>query len=516
MAPSPRGPRPGDWVGGIGVGLVLVPQALAYAVLAGMPPERGLVVAVTATIAAAPLVSSPWLQTGPVAITALLTLGALEGLAPVGSAEYVRLGVLLALLVGAIRLAVGLLGEGGLAHLLSRPVLAGFTPAAALVIAASQVPAALGVDAEGSTVIRAVRALAAVGDWSLPALLLASATVAAVLAGRLLPPLVPTVVLVVAGGLLVGRSGAFDVALVGPIPGIALVPSLDVPWSATVGLAGAAAVIAIVGFGETAAIARTYAAETRTRWDPDREFVAQGVANLASGAFGGFPAGGSFSRTALARIGGAETRWAGAVTGLTVLLFLPFVGLLEQLPVAVLAGIIIASVSTLLRPRELLALRPLSRPQFTIAVVTGVATIASAPRIQWALVIGIALSIGWHLRRETLIHVDRWTDGTRLHLRPSGVLYFGSAPVVEEAFIALLAEHPDATSLVVHCDRLGRVDVTGALVLRDLLRDAQAAGLEAEVRALVPAGEKILTRVMAERVAEPRRARTRPGRPEAR
>ncbi len=508
-----RGPRPGDWIAGLSVGLVLVPQSLAYAVLAGVPPERGLLVAVVATIAAAPFASSPWLQTGPVAITALLTLGALEGLAPVGSDEYVKLAILLALLVGAIRLAIGLVGEGGIAHLLSRPVLAGFTPAAALVIAASQVPTVLGVDVEGSTLVRAARALGSVSDADPLALGLAVGTAVAIVLARRLPPRLPVVVLVVVAGILVRRIAGADLDVVGTIPPISFLPETSLPWGAVPGLLGTAIVIAVVGFGEAAAIARTYAAETRTRWDANREFISQGVANLASAAVGGFPAGGSFSRSALGRVAGAETTWAGAITGLTVLLFLPFVQLLADLPKAVLAGIIIGSVLRLVRPTELLALRALSRPQFMIAGVTAVVTLVAAPRIQWALIIGIALSIGWHLRRETLIHVDEWVEEHTLHLRPSGVLYFGSAPLLDDNFLSLLAEHPDASDLVVHCDRLGRVDVTGALVLRDLIEEAERAGLRAELRSLVPAGEKIVTRVMAHHVAEPRIAGVRPGSP---
>ncbi len=491
---------------GVTVGLVLIPQAFAYATLAGMPPERGLLVAVAATIFAAPFASSPFLMTGPVAITALLTLGALEGLAVPGSPEWVRLGMLLALMVGVIRLAIGVAGEGGLAYLLSRPVLAGFVPAAAVVIAASQLPTALGVPPEGSVLPSALRALSQPSSWDLAGLVLAGATVAVMLLSKRLPPRLPVVALIVVAGVIVGRTGFGDVAVVGAVPAVSLVPDLAMPWSSTLGLLGVAAVIAVVGFGEAAAIARTYAAETRTPWDPDREFVSQGVANIASAVFGGFPAGGSFSRSAVARLSGARTTWTGAISGLTVLVFLPFLGVLSDLPKAVLAGIIIASVLKLMRPKAARELRRLSGPQFRIALVTAFATVASAPRIQWALIIGIVLAIGWHLRRETLIDVPSWIEGATLHLRPSGVLYFGSAPLVGDAFLRALPEHPDARRLVIHCDRLGRVDVTGALALREVLEEAERAGLEAEIRSLVPAGAKILGRVLGPRIGEPRLA----------
>ena len=147
----PSLPRPTgrDALAGLSVALVLVPQSLAYAVLAGMPPAAGLAVGAVATLAAAPFVSSPYLQTGPVAITALLTFGGLAGIADPATPTYVGLAALLALLVGIVRLVIGATRAGALAYLMSQPVLAGFTPAAALVIAISQLPDMLGVEADG-------------------------------------------------------------------------------------------------------------------------------------------------------------------------------------------------------------------------------------------------------------------------------------------------------------------------------------------------------------------------------
>src|SRR5690606_23642687 len=130
------------------------------------------------------------------------------------------------------------------------------------------------------------------------------------------------------------------------------------------------AVIAIVGFSEAASIARVYAARERQPWDPDREFISQGVANIAAGLGGAFPVGGSFSRSGLAHMLGARTRWSGAVTGLTVLLFLPFASMLSALPFAVLAGMVIAAVVGLLRPEPLLSILAVSRPQFGVALAT--------------------------------------------------------------------------------------------------------------------------------------------------
>lgn len=493
-------PRPDvrDGLAGVSVALVLVPQSLAYAVLAGMPPATGLAVGAVATIAAAPFVSSPYLQTGPVAITALLTFGGLADLAETGSAQYVGLAALLALLVGAMRLLIGVARAGALAYLMSQPVLAGFTPAAALVIAISQLPDMLGVEAAGRGPVRTLPAVVDVTRWDPTTIAMAGLTIAVVLGGRRLHRLFPSVLAAVGIGLVTATAIDFDGQVVGAIPGSLPVPVLALPWGELPTLAVPAIVIALVGFAEPAAIARTYAQQTRSRWDADREFVSQGVANVASGLFGGFPAGGSFSRSAVAKDAGARTGWTGIATGVAVLVAIPFVGVFEPLPSTVLAAVIFASVLSLLRPREMLRLRRWSRQQFAIAVTTFVLTLALAPQIQYAIVVGVVLSVGAHLRRELMVTATSWLDGTTLHARPIGVLYFGSAHRLEDQVTDLLSDHPDVDELVVHMDRLGRVDVTGALALRDLVEHLAEAGVSTRVVDLTPTSQKIIGRVLSE------------------
>lgn len=495
----PRVPRPTgrDALAGLSVALILVPQSLAYAVLAGMPPVVGLAVGAVATIAAAPFVSSPFLQTGPVAITALLTFGGLAGLAAPTSDEWVAMAALLALLVGVVRLLIGVLRAGSLAYLMSQPVLAGFTPAAALVIAIGQLPQMLGVDADGRGPASAIPAILDVGGWKASTIALAAMTVVIMLGARRVHALFPAVLVAVVAGLVVGGAIGFDGALVGEIPGG--FPQLDLvlPWSRLPDLVVPALVIALVGFAEPAAIARTYAQETRSRWDADREFISQGVANLASGVFGGFPAGGSFSRSAVAREAGARTGWSGAVTGLLVLAALPFVGVFESLPAAVLAAVIFASVLGLVQMGQLLRLRRWSRQQFVIAAMTFVLTLALAPQIQVAIVVGVVLSIVAHLRRELMLTAPHWVEGDSLHLRPLGVLYFGSAHLLEDQVTDLLSDHPDVDRLVVHMDRLGRVDVTGALALRSLIEDLREVDVTTVVTDLTATSHTIVDRVLS-------------------
>jgi sulfate permease, SulP family len=226
---------------------------------------------------------------------------------------------------------------------------------------------------------------------------------------------------------------------------------------------------------------RTYAALDRTAWDANREFVGQGVANVAAAISGGFPVGGSFSRSALNRLAGARTRWSGAVTGLAVLAFLPLAGSLSSLPKAVLGAIVIGAIVSLVRPLPLLRLARLSRPQFLVAAATFALTLALSPHVEQAVLIGIVLAVAVHLWRELQLEVPNWTEGETLHLRPTGVLWFGTAARLEDTFLTLIGRHGDAKRLLVHLDGLGRIDMTGALALRGLLQEARVAGLIVDV-----------------------------------
>jgi SulP family sulfate permease len=381
---------------GLSVAMVGIPQSLAYAELAGMPPVVGLYAGALPPLVAAIFASSPYLQTGPVAITALLTFGALSVQATPGSPEYVGLGLALALIVGLIRAVLGLVRAGWLAYLMSQPMLLGFTPAAALLIAASQFPKALGAASptSGNPVVEAVIAVSRPTEWNLAAVLMTLTAAVVILGGRRWHALFPGVLVAVILGIVVSALGWYPADVVGSIPS-GFVPFTldDVPWDRVPALLLPGAVIALVGFSEAASISRRFASAERTRWSADREFVSQGAANLAAAAFGGMPCGGSFSRSAVNRLSEAKTRWSGAFTGLAVLAFLPFAGALEPLPLAVLGAIVIVAVAGLLRLRPLIRLWSLSLPQAIIAWATFLATILLSPRLDIAVLIGVALSV---------------------------------------------------------------------------------------------------------------------------
>jgi len=496
-------PRRGDFVAGIIVALVLIPQSLAYAEIAGTPPVNGLYTAVAATIAGGLIGSSPYLQTGSTALTCLLTFGALAPLTQTGTTLFAAHAALLALVVGVVRVLIGLLRWGVVAFLMSQPVVAAFTVAAAILILASQIPALVDVDpSSANPFLAAGQALARPGHWDVVGIGLGLGTIAIVLVGRRFGPRFPGALLSTLLGLGLSALGLIAVSAVGEIPSGLPPVSVGLPWGTLSSLVLPGIVIALVGFAEPASIARRYAAQDRMSWNPNKEFIGQGLANLASGMFSGYPAGGSFSRSALNRSSGASTRWSGVITGLVVLAVMPVASVLSGLPKAVLAGLVIAAVLSLIEVRPFLEAWRFSRPQFVVAIVTLVATLASAPRVERGIILGVVLSLAVHLWRELRIDTDTWVDGATLHVRPHGVLYFGSAPALESYVMQLIASSPDLRGVVVHLERLGRLDLTGALVLRSLLDDLRAGGTQVHVEGTPPQAERLVSTVLGSHRAE--------------
>jgi sulfate permease, SulP family len=431
-------------------------------------------------------------------VTALLTYSALSPLAPIGSAKYVELGLLLALMVGVIRIAVGLARAGVVAYLMSQPLLLGFVPAAAMIIVASQLPVALGVSTHGrNELYRGWWALARPGVWHAETVLMALVAMAILFAGRRVHPLFPGVIVVVVGATVYSKATDYRGVTLGAVHGGFPPLTRSLPWGGVSSLLVPALVIAFLGFAEAASIARTYAALERKRWDASREFVAQGVANVAAGVFGGFPVGASFSRSALNRLAGAKTNASGFVTGLGVLAFLPFAGVLRPLPQCVLAATIIAVVVPLIRLNRIVDVIRASPIQSAVTLTAFVLTLVLAPRVEWAIVAAVLLSVAIHLWRELRLDVTASNAHGRLELSPQGVLWFGTAHALEDRFIDLLAAHPDAKHIALRLDGLGRIDLTGALALRSLIEDAGAAGLDVSIHGSPAHASRILRRVLA-------------------
>lgn len=489
-----------DVFAGLTVALVLVPQSIAYASLAGMPPVYGIYAAALPPIAAAIFASSPYLQTGPVAMTSVLTFGALSVLAVPFSDDYVALAALLALIVGVVRILIGVTRAGFISYLMSEPVLTGFTSAAAILIALAQLPALVGVQSPGHGVIgSAVETLLLPLAWSWVDLALGLAALMCIFGGRRFHPSFPGALVAVVAGIVFSKTSGYAGAVVGPIPTEWPVLSFDLPWAMTRDLLIPGMVIALVGFAEPAAIARAIATQTRTHWNADREFVSQGVANVTAALSAAFPVGGSFSRTMINRAAGGRTRWSGMVTGAFVLVFIPFASTLEALPRCVIAAIVIAAVVNLMRARVLLNLIQVSRAQAVVGWTTFVLTLVLAPRIDQAMLVGIAMGIAVHLWRERRVQVNAvFDDETReLRLEPVGVIFFGSTAALNDALLVALAAESDAQTLVIDLRKVGRIDYTGASAIIRFTRDAEVAGLEVYIiPGQRPQGRKLLERLL--------------------
>ncbi len=426
-------PRPaaGDLIAGLSVALLLIPQSLAYAQLAEMPLITGLFASAIPLIVRAPFASSPYLQTGPVALTSLLTLAALQSAGfQSDNPEYAKLGALLALFVGVFRFLLGVLRMGWVVYLISGPVMQGFTSAAAIIIICSQIPKVLGtttVVPDSSILGQAAWSLTRIDQWQATALVMAVLTVVLMIGGRKLHRLFPGVAVAVVAGIGFSMRSKNPGAVAGEPIGIPEgLPSisLDLPWDQAGALVVGGAVIALIGFAEPASIARVFASEDGSRWDSSRELISTGVANVASAFSGSFPVGGSFSRSSVNRVAGAKTLWSGGITGVAVLAFLPFASILNPLPLAVLGAIIIGAVYTLIKPRTLIRQLRRSWIDALLTWSTFIATLVLAPNIQWAILLGVVLTGVVHLIRPLKLELS---DAPLPRPAPDGAL--GSLPV---------------------------------------------------------------------------------------
>ncbi len=490
-------PTFGDLLAGVSVALLLIPQALAYALIAGMPAHTGLYAAAIPAIIAAFFVSSPYLQTGPVALTSLLTYGALSNIGAIPfSDEWIAMAALLALIVGIFRTLIGVFNFGGIAYLLSRPVLLGFTTAAALIILSTQIPEAIGFNAgHQHKILNALDSLRHIEAWNFLTVALTAITVVIILIGKRMHKLFPGVLIAVVTVTLFAKLIGYTGNTIGDIPEGFPLLNLNLPWQTIPNLLLGGAVIALVGFAEAASIARTYATQDRIAWDANKEFISQGTANLAAGLFGGFPVGGSFSRSSVNRFAGAKTRWSGFITGAAVLAFFPLTSLLAEIPFAVLAGIIISAVIGLLKFRELAELSQFSRPQAYIGWITFILTLVMSNQVEVAVLLGIGLAIAHHLRREQQIvcEVTRYQD--TVTLTPHGVLWFGSAFDFERRFNDMLEAEENIKTVIVDLEALGRIDMSAAVVVKRLIDQCTAQGIECELIHVPPMATAWMSRV---------------------
>jgi len=504
-----------DLTAAVIVSVMLVPQSLAYAVLAGLPPEIGLYASILPLVAYALFGTSRTLAVGPVAVVSLMTATAAASVAVAGSPEYITATLLIALLSGAMLALAGMLRLGFLANFLSHPVVSGFITASGIIIAVSQLRHVFGIDAQGHTLPVLMRTLGAnIENLHLPTLSVGAVAIAFLLAARhLLQPLLSRLgvsaafaalisraspALAVVGGIAAVRLLDLDtrgVAIVGSIPtGLPAftVPELDVTLAAS--LVGAAALIAMIGFVESISVARTFATRRRQRVDPDQELIGLGAANLTAGFSSGMPVTGGFARSAVSFDAGAETPAAGALTALGIaLVTLYLTPWLYHLPIAILAATIIVAVLSLVDLAAIGLAWRYSRGDGMAMLATIGVTLAVG--VESGIATGVALSLLIYLYTASRPHiaivgqvpgtehfrnVERHAvvvSKTVLSIRLDESLWFGNARYLEDIVAAAVAERNGLAHVVLLCPAVNHIDGSGLESLEAINERLEAAGI---------------------------------------
>ncbi len=501
-----------DLIAGITVALVLIPQSMAYAQLAGLPAYYGLYSAFVPVMVAALFGSSRQLATGPVAVVSLLTASAIIPLAGdpgmLGQeavlAVYVPLAVLLAFLVGTFQYLLGVFRLGVIVNFLSHPVIVGFTNAAALIIGLSQLNKIFGVEkARSESFLSDIwGVLQQIPDQAhLPTLLFGVGAIVILWVDKHYFPRLPGVLLAVVVTTLVSwlidyeaMSGRSVVGYIEPrLPSMQL-PDFDLEMM--LALVSTAVVISLVGFMEAISIAKAMAAKTRDHIDPNQELIGQGLGNIAGSLFQAYPTSGSFSRSAVNIEAGARTGMSSVFTGVVVAITLLFLTpLLYHLPQAVLAAVIIVAVFGLINVAAVKHAWRASRQDGMASVVTFVATIGFAPHLDKGIMVGAGLAVVLYLYRSMtprVAHLGRYEDGTlrdlAVHpdlpsddriivLRFDGSLFFANVAYFEDSLLAAVAMKPESRFVLVVGDGINELDASGEAVLRELNQRLQETGI---------------------------------------
>ena len=485
MLPFLRWPRPstallrGEAMAGLTVGLMVIPQGVAYAQLAGMPLVTGIYASMLPALVAVLFSASARLSVGPTALTSLLIYASLSPLAAPASPEWVELAVWLALLSGGLQVVLGAARFGWLLNLVNSPVLMAFTQAAAVLIISSQLPALLGFRVGWAEMLQAPSVDALAAAFGLAALALL------VLARRWRPTFPTVLVIVVAAAALSWALGheSRGGAVVGPLPGG--LPAAYIPgwpgWQMLGQLLLPTLAITLVSFLETAASAKVDSQRKGERWDQDQDLIGQGLAKIASGFSGAFATSSSFSRSALNLYAGAQTGWATVFSVVVVLVaLLVFTPVLRHVPQAVLAAIVVAAVVGLLKPREFVRLWHISRVEAVIAAITFGITIAAAPALYWGVLSGVLMALSYFLYQRLhprIIEVGLHADGSlrdrqlwalpalaphTYALRMDAGLDFATASQFERNVTEYLTAHPHTRHVCLFAHAINRMDATGA------------------------------------------------------
>ena len=487
-----------DLAAGLTVGAMLVPQAMAYALLAGLPPEVGLYAATIPVIVYALFATSRQLAVGPVAIVSLLTASSLAPLVEEGTAGYLGAAALLALMVGVVHIVIGAGRLGFLVNFLSHSVLVGFTAAAAIIIGFSQAKHLFGITTDRKehfyeTVLEVVDNLSATNGTTLA---LGTIALGVLFVLKRYAPRIPAALVVVVGSILAVELFNLEsrgVGVVGDIPD--KLPAFGLPdfnGSLISNLAATAAVITLVGFMESIAVAKVYARRHHYEVEANRELIGLGAANVAAGLFGGYPVTGGFSRTAVNDTAGARTPFASLITAGVVLVTIAFLTpLFASLPNAALGAIIIMAVIGLIDVAEMRHVAHVKRSDLVGLIVAFSATLILG--IELGILVAVVASMLVVFARISMPHravlgrvegttsyrnIERFPeaqtiDGIRI-VRIDAALSFVNAVNVKRLLLEnaeLVKQDPKA--LVLDASGINDIDATAAEMLNEVLTEIE-------------------------------------------
>jgi sulfate permease, SulP family len=503
-----RSDLPGDLSAGLTVAIMLIPQGMAYAMLAGLPPVVGLYASTVPLLVYALFGTSRQLAVGPVAIVSLLTLSGISALAEPGTGEFVALAALLALLSGVIQLGLGLLRVGFVVNFLSHAVISGFTSAAAIVIGLSQLKHLLGVRIASDHSVFALlwETMLRIAEANPYTVAIGVASIALLVGARKLAPRLPAALVVVALATVATYGFGLHergVAIVGSVPSGLPAPSLPMlDGGAVSALLMTALTISFVGFMESFAVAKSIATREKYKIDANQELRGLGLANVAAGVFSGYPVTGGFSRSAVNYQAGARTGLASLVTALLIMVALfAFTGLFHYLPSAVLAAIVIVAVYGLIDVREAVHLFQLKKVDGWTLVITFAATLGIG--IEQGIVIGVAFSLlvfiwrsayphaarlGYLARERVFRNVERYPEvqtfpGT-LILRVDASLYFANMGFLESSLRDALVERPDYRNIILDFSGVNDMDAVAVETLEMLIREMELQGVSVQIAAM--------------------------------
>jgi SulP family sulfate permease len=489
-----------DIIAGFTVALILIPQSLAYASLAGLPAYIGLYAAILPPLIATLFGSSPQLSTGPVAVLSLMTFTAVSPLATPGSGTYITYTIVLTLMFGVTMVILGLLRLGSMISFLSHPVIYGFTNAAAVIIIATQIPAFFGLPSlpHGNLIENLFTSLlSSSAPISMQTFGLSLTALSSMMLLNKLRTKIPSLLIVLVLSTIFVRFTNYPVAVLGTIPaGLPklAIPNIEAGYILT--FLKPVLIMSLIGFTETASIAQAIAIKTKERFDSNKELIGQGLANVAGAFNQSYPVSGSFSRSAISFFAGTRTKVSGVVTSLTVIITILFLSpFLYYIPLSVLSVIIIVSIVNILDLKKIFALWRLNRFDALTAICTFAFTIVFAPQLEYGVFLGIVLSIAYFFYKNThprvaflsLYKDQSLHDAKTYHLdvcsnvavvRLDAPLFFANTVYFEEEVIKYLSQHKTVTHIIFVATGINEIDLTGLKIFGELIKSLSSANKE--------------------------------------